>query len=55
MIGKGLEKEATRKWTFLDGKEQSVLENFDIKTVMEAIGLNNAEGIDKLWSVICLK
>ena len=43
------------KWTSLDGKElQQVHEKLNIKTVMEAIGNENAEGIDELWGVSCI-
>lgn len=43
-------KQIETKWTSLNGKElQKVLEKLDIKNVMEAVGTEDAEGIDNLW------
>lgn len=44
------EKTETR-WTNLNGKElQKVLEKLNIKKIMEAVGHDDSEGIDDLWS-----
>lgn len=34
---------------------QNVLEKLNIKNVMEAVGTEDAEGIDDLWNVSCLQ
>ena len=40
------------KFSLKSGKElQKVLEKLDIKNVMEAVGTEDAEGIDNLWKV----